>query len=169
MRTKTALVICIVLITGIFLYSGVSQKEDTQETKELQETRGLIRKDLLVLGYKNFPSPRRNIFVRQMVVQQQGEIFPSNSGSFQIPNSEDSPPAKKTEPEDVRLDLNYIGYVKSGDRVVALVLWEGEAYSVESGDILAEGVTIGEISPDEIEIIRSDSVSRRIRLEGEQP
>ena len=65
--------------------------------------------------------------------------------------------------------MKYIGYVKSGNRVVALVIFEGDTYAVESGDVLEMGLTIGDITPDELEIIDRGSEPVRINLEGEKP
>lgn len=169
MKTKISLLAFFVLVSGIFLYSDLSQKGDTKESQEQKETGSLIRKELLALQNKKFPSPKRNIFVRQRASVQQNETSPETSGNFQISNSEASSSQQTTLSKDVAFNLNYIGYVESGDRVVALILLEGEAYTVESGDVLATGITIGEITPNDIEIIDSDSVSKRIKLEGEWP
>lgn len=169
MRAKISLLAFFVFASGIFLYSGVLQEKNTKGLLEMQETGSLIKKELLNIQNKRFPSPRRNIFLRQRVSMSQNEISPSTGGDLRMPNAEDSPSRKETEQEKIGFHLNYIGYVRSGDRVVALILWEGEVYPVESGDVLEGGVAIGEISPDDIEIIGPDSVSRRIKLEGEWP
>ena len=152
-----------ILASGIFLFSGAFQEQ--------RETESLIRKELLVYRNKKFPSPQRNIFVRQGAINQQGETSSSTGRNLQILNANDSPSREEireeTEKKDMNLNLIYIGYVKSGNRVVALILLEGVPYSVESGDVLEAGGTVGEISSDDIEIIGPDSVSRRIKLEGE--
>ena len=137
--------------------------------QEQEETGSLIRKELLVPQNREFPPPGRNIFVRRGGSPQPNEAIPSEGGNFRTSGSGDSSPRQEEVSKDVAFNLNYIGYVESGDKVVALVLWEGEAYAVESGDVLAAGVTVGDITPDDIEIIDSDSVSRRIKLEGERP
>lgn len=71
--------------------------------------------------------------------------------------------------EEARIDVKYIGYVKSEKRVVALIILEGQTYAVESGDVLEMDVTIGEITPDDMEIIDQGSEPKRINLEGEKP
>jgi Tfp pilus assembly protein PilP len=73
------------------------------------------------------------------------------------------------ESESLRMNVQYIGYVQSGNKVVALIILEGQTYAVESGDILETGVTIGKITPDDLEIIDSGSEPLRINLEGEEP
>ena len=40
---------------------------------------------------------------------------------------------------------------------------------IESGDVLEMDVTIGEITPDDMEIISQGSEPKRINLEGEKP
>jgi hypothetical protein len=52
--------------------------------------------------------------------------------------------------------------------MVALIVFEGDALAVEKGEVISEGVKIGEITPEEIEIIGSDSQKRRYYLEGER-
>jgi hypothetical protein len=169
MKAKISLLAFFVLISGILLHSGLSQKKETAGSKEQQEKKSLIREEFLVLQNKKFPSPQRNIFVRQKASTQQTETSPAISENSRIANPGASPSQIETLSKDVALNLNYIGYVKSGDRVVALILLEGDAFAVESGDVLATGVTIGEITPDDIEIIDPSAVSKRIKLEGEWP
>jgi Tfp pilus assembly protein PilP len=65
--------------------------------------------------------------------------------------------------------VKYIGYVKSGKKVVALILIGSETYAVESGDVLEVGMTIGKITPDDMEIFNQGSEPIRINLEGERP
>ncbi|MCK4364290.1 MAG: hypothetical protein KAW85_05775, partial [Candidatus Aminicenantes bacterium] len=66
------------------------------------------------------------------------------------------------------LNIRYIGYVISDDKMVALIVFEGDALAVESGEVISEGVKIGKITPEEIEIVGSDSQKRRYYLEGER-
>ena len=80
---------------------------------------------------------------------------------------QNSPEQKMAAEEAVRTNVQYIGYVQSGDRVVALIILEGQTYAVESGDVLEGGVTIGEITPDDLEIMDRGSQPERIRIEGE--
>jgi Tfp pilus assembly protein PilP len=65
--------------------------------------------------------------------------------------------------------VKYIGYVQSGKKVVALIILEGNTYAVESGDVLETGLTIGEITPELMEIFERGSEPRKISLEGEKP
>ena len=168
MKARIPVVAFFVLAAGIFMYSGMTLQEKRGGAQERQEMESLIKKELLAFHNQPFPAPQRNIFVRQRISDQRNEISPLTPGNFQMPDTADSPVQEQTEAINVEFNLNYIGYVKSGDRVVALILLEGESYAVESGDVLESGLTVGEISPDDIEIIGSDSISRRIMLEGEQ-
>lgn len=169
MKAKLSLLVFVAFVSGIFLYSDPSQKKDARESQQQQETGSLIRKDLLVPKNRKFPPPQRNIFVRQRMSSQPNETSSLPAGNYQMSNSETPSSQQETSSEDVTFNLTYIGYVESGNRIVALILWEGETYAVESGDVLTGGITIGEITPDDLEIIDSDSVSRRIKLEGEGP
>ncbi len=80
-----------------------------------------------------------------------------------------TPDQEKAVMEVDRFNVKYIGYVRSGERVVALILLGSKSYAVESGDILETGLTIGEITPDDIEISSQGSEPQRINLEGEKP
>ncbi len=168
MKARVSIIAFFILASGIFLYSGITQQEKGGESREQQETGSLIKKELLALRNKPFSAPQRNIFVRQRMSSQRNDDSPLAPRNFQMPNTGESPNQEQTETKNIGFNLNYIGYVKSGDRVVALILLEGEAYAVESGDVFGAGLTVGEISPEDIEIIGSDSTSKKIILEGER-
>jgi hypothetical protein len=78
-------------------------------------------------------------------------------------------PGSKNETTEISINVTYIGYVNSEERVIALIILDGETYAVESGDLLEGGIHIGEITPDDIEIIGPDTESNKVKLEGEKP
>lgn len=67
------------------------------------------------------------------------------------------------------LDLRYIGYVRSGTKIVALVIFQGEALAVAEGEMIVEGITVKKIGLEEIEVIGPDSKPSMFSLEGELP
>lgn len=138
---------------------------------EKKEQNSLIRKDLLIPPQKSLPSPKRNIFSKRRASSGANEFSPS--GDFPSPRQKSgqntSPDQKSAPTEEVRINVLYIGYVQSGNRVVALIILEGQTYAVESGDVLETGLTIGEITPDDMEIMAQSSEPIRINLEGEKP
>ena len=120
---------------------------------------------------KSLASPKRNIFTRQRSSQGVDEFSPL--GDFQSPllkpGQQPTPDQEIAAMEANSVNVQYIGYVQSGRRVVALIILEGQTYAVESGDVLETGLTIGEITPDDMEIINRGSEPIRINLEGEKP
>ncbi len=172
MKTKFFVFVLIFLYASSVLYPGLSSQGEKVEVQEKKEKRSLIRKELLVPPDKSLPPTKRNIFTRgrPQAGMNAGEISPS--GNFQETegiNFPGQPKQKEETAEKIRIDVKYIGYVRSGERVVALILLEGKTYAVESGDVLEAGMTIGKITPDDMEIFDQSSESIRINLEGEKP
>ncbi len=62
-------------------------------------------------------------------------------------------------------NIKYIGYVVSCEKIVALIIIDGNALAVEKGETISEGAKVGEITPEEIEIIGPDSEKRKYSLE----
>jgi hypothetical protein len=166
MKTKFYWMVFICLFTLGVLYPGIP----LQDRKEKRQN-SLIMKELLIPPEKSLAPPKRNIFTRQRANSGANEFFPS--GDFQsltqTLGQKITPDQEKSAMEEARINVQYIGYVKSGKRVVALIILEGQTYAVESGDVLEMGVTIGEITPDDMEIIDQGSEPKRINLEGEKP
>jgi hypothetical protein len=150
------------------LYSDVSLQNEKEKRQEKKERTSLVRKDLLQPTKEPLSPIKRNIFTR-------GRMAPVEGGDnsiledFRRPGQKQSPDSQPAEEERVRIDVKYIGYVQSGEKVVALIILEGNTYAVESGDVLEMGVSIGEITPDDMEIIDRGSEAIRINLEGEKP
>jgi hypothetical protein len=154
------------VVSGV-LYPGVSLQKKQEKDQEKKVQTSLIRKDLLEPAKGPLPPIKRNIFTRQRMTTTGGG---DNSvlEDFRRPGQKQSPDSQPAEAERIRIDVKYIGYVQSGEKVVALIILAGNTYAVESGDVLEMGVSIGEITPDEMEIIRG-SEPIRINLEGEKP
>jgi multidrug efflux pump subunit AcrA (membrane-fusion protein) len=95
----------------------------------------------------------------------------SNTGkSVEVANAAGEAKQGEVAPPAVTVNLRYIGYiesVKSPRRLTALIILEGQAIPVREGEVVSEGVKIGKISPQEIEVILPDSSTRTFSLEGE--
>ena len=65
-------------------------------------------------------------------------------------------------------DIRYIGYITSSHKIVALIIFEGEALAVEEGEKISSDIKIGKISLKEIEIIGPESKKRKYSIEGEE-
>ncbi len=152
------------LSIGLSIWAGEEklQKKGFEKGGE----KSLIRKDLLVREKIEFGNPVRNIFTLRRSVGRQIERNPVKLRQNQQQNP--TLPGKYEASSSLPLNVRYIGYVISDDKMVALIVFEGDALAVEKGEVISEGVKIGEITPEEIEIIGSDSQKRRYYLEGER-
>ncbi|GAG13792.1 unnamed protein product, partial [marine sediment metagenome] len=163
--------IVFICFVSIFLLLSKTEEKPQEKEKEKQESTPIIRIDLLQKGQKKLKPPRRNIFIPK---RSSGEEFLYESQPGVQGQNLLTPDAGKEDPfqnetQNIILNLRYVGFVKSGKKIVALILLDGEALAVESGDMISEGVEIGKISSEEIEILSPGSKQRRYPLEGEKP
>jgi hypothetical protein len=173
MKTKVCLLLAIFLWTSGMLYPGPSPQNKTEKEQKKEEPTRLLRKDLLTTSKKSFVPPVRNIFTRQRRATGGGEVYGeediSTPGQNKQTAQQKSSAQQKPPVERVQTSVKYIGYVQSGTRVVALIILGGDSYAVETGDVLETGMSIGEITPDELEIFDRGPEAIRIKLEGEKP
>ncbi len=162
----------ICLFTIGFLFSQASRQAENAISSETGKS-GLIRMDLLRLSQGESRPFRRNIFAP-------GPAYgaPSPPG---VPVSQFS--SERQESQDVQqqgeavrtevvtpafnVNLRYVGFIVSARRLVALIILEGQALAVAEGEVVSEGIRIGKISVDEIEVVLPDSSTRKFPLEGE--
>jgi hypothetical protein len=150
----------------LFLSIGLSIWAGEEKLQKKALEKGLIRKDLLLREKMELGNPVRNIFTLRRSVNREIERNPVKLRQNQQQNP--TLPGKYEASSSLPLNIRYIGYVISDDKMVALIVFEGDALAVESGEVISEGVKIGKITPGEIEIIGSDSQKRRYYLEGER-
>jgi hypothetical protein len=134
---------------------------------------GLVRMDLLRLSRGESSPFRRNLFAPGPAY---GTPTPPGVPVSQIPTegleSQDFQPTGEDVPTEVvtpafNINLRYIGFIVSARRLVALILLDGQAFAVAEGEVVSEGVRIGKISVEEIEVVLPDSSTRKFSLEGE--
>lgn len=160
----TALIFFLGISLCLWSRGGFLQKKKTQE----KEIKSLIRKELLLKERKKLEPPRRNIFSPRSLGSL--EANPDAVGFEQNP-SESSSETSLTSSEDrplPSLNIRYIGYIHSGEKIVALIIFEGDAVAVEKGEMISAGVEIGKITREEIEIIGPNSEIKKYSLEGEK-
>jgi hypothetical protein len=75
-----------------------------------------------------------------------------------------------TAAPSISVDLRFIGYVDSPRtrKIIGLVIFQGQARAVVEGEVISEGVRIGKIGREEIEVVLPDSSTRTFSLEGEE-
>jgi hypothetical protein len=152
------------LSMGLSVWAG----EEKLQKKGLETVgeKSLIRKDLLLREKIELGNPVRNIFALRRSVPREIQRDPVELQQNQKQNSNltDKLGASSSLPVNIR----YIGYVISDNKMVGLIVFEGNALAVERGELISDGVKIGKITTEEIEIVGSDSQKRRYYLEGEK-
>lgn len=163
------MIVSSLLFLSVLVCANTLQKAQEPGPQKTMGQTSLVRKDLLEPTRKQLSQPLRNIFTRQRIVP--GGERPGIFGTVGEPSGggTSTQPGSKSENTEISINVQYIGYVNSEERVIALIILDGETYAVESGDLLEGGIHIGEITPDDIEIIGPDSESNKVKLEGEKP
>ncbi len=161
--------LCLSLVLLLFFSAFVfSQNKNQEKTDEKRPPVGLIRKDLLAHDIKKLDPPKRNIFTPNSEAGQEVDEFEdlNERQRAELQNIED---LKAEQLAKNALGLRYIGYVKSGQKITALILFEGEALAVDVGEEIADGVSISKITLEDITVIGPDQEPRNFLLEGEIP
>jgi|GEM_PF-1031900 len=174
MRIKSIFLLgCAVLLLAATGSNALTTRQESQEEREtrLQES-SLIRMDLLKKNDQPLSPPLRNIFA-----PYRGGVQPGKPGQFLDPEGDeidepDEEAAAQPEEDVIRqgpaqVDLRYIGYVRSMDRTIAVIMFQGQPLAVHAGEMIEEGVTIVTITPEELVFQGADEVSRTVALEGE--
>ena len=159
--------ICLSLVLFLFFAAFISSQDKNQEKEEEKRPPvGLIRKDLLTHEIKKLDPPKRNIFI------------PNSSGRLEVDEFEEKNERQLAEQQNIEaleaeqllthpLGLRYIGYVKSAQKITALILFEGEALAVDVDEEIAEGVRISKITLEDITVIGPAQEPWKFPLEGE--
>jgi hypothetical protein len=155
-----------VLIAALLL-PGASAEEKAQAAKKPPAT-PLVRTDLLGRPLPEPAAAIRDIFSPGRAVAVPEAAAPALAGS-----PEEAEPGPEGEPEaapgEPALDVAYIGYVKSGGKMVALVFSDGLALAVAEGEEVFPGLKVERIAPDRIDVIGSDGKRTSVPIQGEQP
>ncbi|MFP4081460.1 MAG: hypothetical protein ACLFVG_01750 [Candidatus Aminicenantes bacterium] len=149
------------LCTGLLL--GGQGKDRKSEKKDSKAPGSLIRKELLVAEKKELTPPQRNIFSphRSGIGEEMKNLGVTQDVEVKPENSEPKTPSFST-------GLRYIGYVQYGQRIVALIIFEGQAAAVEKGDRISGQVEAGDITTKDIEIIGPGAEIKKYPLQGEE-
>jgi hypothetical protein len=147
------------------------QSRTTAKPPPAEERESLLRMDLLQARPEAAKLPQRNIFAPRTASSRPVDIIPqggqrpsSDSPDQDIPTLAEESTAT---PPVMTVNLRYIGFIESRQRIIALVVFEGRAVAVVEGELVSEGVRIGKITRDEVEVIFPDSTTRAFSLEGE--
>ncbi len=161
--------ICLALILAAGLLAAPQQQKAKAKKKDKPALQSLIRRDLLQLEAEALQPPLRNIFA-PLRPGSRPDRPGGQGGGIEDDHSEEETAGQDAGAEDTlpaAYDLRYIGYIRSTERTVAVIIFEGEPLAVKPGDLISEGVTIMKITPEEIVFQGPDAVSRAVSLEGE--
>jgi hypothetical protein len=165
MRIFKRLSFCGVLGVCSLLVFGFQETDETKPGASI-ERKGLVRMELLDFPQKEPVRSHRNIFT-----QKTGSAGRRQPGDAQEKTERD--PGDETlrgeENPVPALSIRYIGYVKSGHKVTALIVFQGDAFAVEEGETIAVGLQIKTISMEEIGVLGPDGQIRTFPIEGDRP
>jgi len=167
---KVFLFFLVVLGVCFCLAANGDKVEVENVAKKISEDvvgKGLIRKDLLFEKKEKLGPPRRNIFSPHAASKTPDESLPEEAGiSQKIPSQfrEDSGEYS----EGTKPDLQYLGYVKSSQKIIALIILEGEALAVAEDEMIGAEIRVGKVTSEEIELIGASSQKWKYSLEGEE-
>ncbi len=164
MRVKTnwAFLFLFALSLCVALWAGERNLQEKAAAKV--EKKSLIKKELLLRKKQKLSPPRRNIFSLQRTESRETVVLPNNPQPIQ----KKTPGITEEGSSPLQMHVRYIGHIRSGEKIVALIILEDTAFAVEKGEIIGEGVQITDITPEFIEIIGPDSVRKKYTLEGEK-
>ena len=166
MKANKAVNIFLIFLWLAGLNTLAVDKNKKEESLKSQLKQSLIHKELLMITRKEPDLPQRNIFAPRL-----SKIKNSKLGIETSFNSQSLKMAKTSKASGISsnpLDLRYIGYIDNGERIVALIIFEGQAVAVQEGEKLNEEIKVGKITTKEIEIIRPDGHSQQYALQGER-
>ena len=152
------------IITFCFLYLSFFSiaKTDSSKQEPEEKVKSLVRKDLLKIKREDPKLPGRNIFTPQSRRMNEEVVE-----SFEISPGLQEETSSEARNNSFSFDLRYIGYINSGQKMVALIIFEGVAIAVQRGEKISEHYIVGEITTDKIVIIGPSGEKKQIPLEGE--
>jgi len=160
----------IILAGFVFLLmAGIWGQNQAQKAAEPEKP--LLRIDLLQTLDRELKPPMRNIFSPEKAGAQTGQSNIPGLDPSGLRGEDVSPTGGETDADQAAvtsINLSYKGFVRAGGRFVALVMYEGLAMAVLQGDFIAEGVEIGAITAEDIEVIGPSAERRKFPIEGDQ-
>ena len=163
MKVKRGMVVVLIaFLPFVFCLGGIEEKK-ADEKPEIKGKKSLIRKDLLTIKKDAPKRPRRNIFSPRGIVVTEEDV----SSLISPRDFEEQDAATGEEMPFTEMSLRYIGYVDTGERIVALVIFEGEAVAVEEGEMISEQYKVGKVTRDKLNIIGPGGEIKEFPLEGE--
>lgn len=164
MKTKY-FILAFLFLSLSFMGEGTEQEEKSvdREGKKMEKP-PLVRIDLLDWKEEKLKPPARNIFSSSLSSFEPSHPVEKESMTHPPAQEENAP----STPSPSFIRLRYVGCVFSGEKIVGLVIFEGETLAVEKGDSLTSKFQVKEITPQKIVVQGSDSHKKSYPLEGEE-
>ena len=167
MRHKKFLVLFIVLYLAAGLCfaqekSNKKQKEPTGKSTEAGPVKSLIKKELLSKKTSTLKPPKRNIFSASQ--HYNPEVRPENEGFSKKDTVDETFPGIADDMMEDLFEVAYIGYIVSGSKITALIVFEEETLAVQEGEMITPLMRVTEVSSQYIEVIGPDEKKRKFYL-----
>jgi hypothetical protein len=171
MRVNKGTVAALLLTLAAVLCPAQTKPGPASKTTPGKEVKSLLRKDLLKTRKPDPAPPKRNIFAPRVGANRAapGPTMLTPQPRLDMPAGDDPEAADQAPaaPPVLVINLRYIGFIVSPRRLVALVNFEGRAIAVVEGEVIGEGIRIGRVTREQIEVVLPDSSTRTFSLEGE--
>jgi len=123
----------------------------------------LVRRDLLVFGSGEIAAPVRDIF------RPKTAAVPGAARRAGGPAVKSAAVSQTDASPSFNLTLSYIGSIKSGGQIIALVLRNGQTVSVGEGDEIAPGYKVVGVTAEAIVIQGPNSERKTFPRQGDRP
>jgi len=154
MEAKKIFFSSVIFFFGLHFLSVYGEERVIKRKTEAEAKKSLIRMELLLKKKRAFDFPKRDIF------SPQGSLPRVSAGEDNVEGSEGSTQQKG-------LDFHYVGFIRSQQKYLGLILFEGQALTVSEGDVIGGGTKILKVTDKEIEILGPDGKTQKFALEGE--
>jgi hypothetical protein len=169
-----AIVGTVLVLAASVLALGQSKPARTKKTDPDMVKGPLLRMDLLELNEGPFVGPKRDPFVPGAFTQASSET-PMSGSRIGFQPSLPSPglrPGMTTAGDEALsepvVNVRYVGFIQGKEKLLALVLFNGQAVAVAAGESLGNVWTVARITAVEIEIQGPDGATLKFALEGER-
>jgi hypothetical protein len=166
MRIKTGLVLWGLAGAVLVLGFGQNKPSSGDTAAAAKATKPLIRMELLQKGDREAAFAKRDIFIPENGLGPGGTL--SASPGVRRTKAGAAGESAAPEPQALSLNVRYLGFIQTKQKMTALVLFEGQAVAVAEGDTLGSVWKVVKISAGLIEIQGEDGKSQTFALEGER-
>jgi len=172
MRIKVIAGSALVLAAAV-LALGQAKPARTKKTDPDMVTGRLLRMDLLERNEGPFVGAKRDPFIPgPFIPASSGTPMPGSRAGFQptlpAPGIRPGMEADEGALAEPVVNVRYVGFIQGKERLLALVLFNGQAVAVAAGETLGDIWKVARINAVEIEIQGPDGVPLKFALEGER-